>query len=969
MPAARVRLRNKKQKSRTSVFDQIEADIQADSGNKPKKGPKKKSGNPEAKKRNFDDAVKKFWTPQVEAEFGQAFERFSSNGKIESYGFVQAWINCDMEANGSNETMEEVFKKLDILKKNQIDKRKYMIGVKNQILKVTAEMNSYEQSRQAKAYRHRSHRYRLYITPQRSRWFCSGSELPGGCRNVLQKDGWIPDPSIDCYACRRTSHKLCQECYQDKTRKAEGKEKSHGLIDLEALRTEYDLGSEKSEEELLKFVFTMYDGDGSGEIDAEEFRAAFQVLGADLSKREMSKLFSDMDHDGSGTISFDEFKNFVLEEEARTLQKHKHQEQMFYVKKAIELETPTLEMRKVLINEHDVSPEINFEEFIEELYREAMSADITYGNDSDEDEIIDEDLYDWAAVKTVILLENLDVIDLIGRKCLLYMGGRRVVGKVIDVPADEHVIIRCKGHADPYAVMIHDDEFQINKKETKSQTVRRLAETGLEIHDIADMMNLEIELVERLLDDEDVFEDEDDGDLYVQKRDEKWPERAQMDAEVRKAWRVGSELEVFSANLHEWFRGKVTEVYSSNFGEDELEVAYTRKGQPVGKIVKRFQSVTRPIGFEEQALNIEALLDKNIKNGWYLTLDDAYNFFTDYPTSLVSLIYQQKQDEFEKLKEDLVSIGNNNQDYYSKHGFGCLAISESGLICTGSMDRNIRLFRNRKDDHGKKQVFPLSYFSCGSGIQSIDVSRNGRIVAAGLFDARVEFWDVLKSRHYLQDNAVVKMHSHWIITHIKFSRDNKQLIVAGGRGDRAVRVFDIRTQKQIRSFPVSDDAIDGFSVSHDGKNIVTTCQDRRVRLYDFNSGTFVQQWQYGKQFESQNKSLVQFYHDSNSRFVSSCDNKLGFFEVGYESPIEEEQFSNKVVTAMDLKGDMLAIGMSNGDISLFETSNFHPKLMKRDVAEDRDKITGIKWYDEFTYVSVSGDSKIEVNSYPEEVEY
>jgi len=99
---------------------------------------------------------------------------------------------------------------------------------------------------------------------------------------------------------------------------------------------------------------------------------------------------------------------------------------------------------------------------------------------------------------------------------------------------------------------------------------------------------------------------------------------------------------------------------------------------------------------------------------------------------------------------------------------------------------------------------------------------------------------------------------------------------------------------------------------------------------------------------------------------------LGFFEVGYESPIEEEQFSGKddpnsaEVTAMDLKGDMLAIGCSNGDISLFETSNFHPKLMKRDTAQNRDKITGIKWYDEFTYVSVSSDSSINVNSYPEE---
>ena len=43
------------------------------------------------------------------------------------------------------------------------------------------------------------------------------------------------------------------------------------------------------------------------------------------------------------------------------------------------------------------------------------------------------------------------------------MGGQTAHGKIIDVPADEHIICRCRGHADPYSIYIHDQELSVAK--------------------------------------------------------------------------------------------------------------------------------------------------------------------------------------------------------------------------------------------------------------------------------------------------------------------------------------------------------------------------------------------------------------------------------------------------------------------------------------------------------------------------
>ena len=88
--------------------------------------------------RNFFHLITNFnFEPELEARVLTAFERFAQNGELTKTDFVHAWNNCDLESNGSKREMEAVFDKLDVLNQERIDRRKYIIGVKHQIIKVS----------------------------------------------------------------------------------------------------------------------------------------------------------------------------------------------------------------------------------------------------------------------------------------------------------------------------------------------------------------------------------------------------------------------------------------------------------------------------------------------------------------------------------------------------------------------------------------------------------------------------------------------------------------------------------------------------------------------------------------------------------------------------------------------------------------------------------------------------------------
>ena len=73
---------------------------------------------------------------------------------------------------------------------------------------------------------------------------------------------------------------------------------------------------------------------------------------------------------------------------------------------------------------------------------------------------------------------------------------------------------------------------------------------------------------------------------------------------IRKQWKVGSELEVYSHSHNEWYKGKVSEIYTDDLGE-WLVVIYADEGME--KDLERYHKDLRPIqdGVEELGNNIK----------------------------------------------------------------------------------------------------------------------------------------------------------------------------------------------------------------------------------------------------------------------------------------------------------------------------------------------------------------------------
>ena len=62
---------------------------------------------------------------------------------------------------------------------------------------------------------------------------------------------------------------------------------------------------------------------------------------------------------------------------------------------------------------------------------------------------------------------------------------------------------------------------------------------------------------------------------------------------------------------------------------------------------------------------------------------------------------------------------------------------------------------------------------------------------------------------------------------------------------------------------------------------------------------------------------------------------------------------------------MLGVGFNNGDVKIYETTNFVARELEcypGDAAEE--KVTDVKWYDEFALISGSTDSQLRLHPYP-----
>jgi WD40 repeat protein len=125
---------------------------------------------------------------------------------------------------------------------------------------------------------------------------------------------------------------------------------------------------------------------------------------------------------------------------------------------------------------------------------------------------------------------------------------------------------------------------------------------------------------------------------------------------------------------------------------------------------------------------------------------------------------------------------------------------------------------------------------------SIIFSRDGAWVASSSLDQTIHVWDAATGAllHSMQNTLPQFIGpgtddpGRRRAPHISFSPDGRQ--IASGSFDRAVRVFDVATEKLARTFGPHGDDVTSVAFSPDGQRIASGGEDKVVRIWDVNTG-------------------------------------------------------------------------------------------------------------------------------------
>ena len=200
------------------------------------------------------------------------------------------------------------------------------------------------------------------------------------------------------------------------------------------------------------------------------------------------------------------------------------------------------------------------------------------------------------------------------------------------------------------------------------------------------------------------------------------------------------------------------------------------------------------------------------------------------------------------------------------------------------------------------------------GVKSVDISSDGFLGLTGSKDATVKLWDLRTGK----EMRVLKGHSK-DVTSVKFSPDGK--LAVSGSEDKTIKLWNIVTGSEIKTFSGHNHEVNAVSVSNDGKFVLSgssdwTSNDHTIKLWDIVTGEESKTF-YG---HSQGIISVDFSPCNNKILSSSNDDTTKLWDIKTGSVIYS--INNSMLASFSPDGEKIisrSSGKNSNILNLYES--------------------------------------------------